>query len=77
MAWITHFEVRSGTGQQQPSRVVGKVKVFDLPDGEPVVQIDTFGSDQREMPGKQSQTIQLDRKAAQELFEILRDTYKL
>jgi len=76
MAWITHFEIRDGNGRLQPSRVTGQVKVFDLPDGGPVVQIDTFGSAEREILGKQSQTIQLGREAARELFDILRETYR-
>jgi hypothetical protein len=75
MAWVTHFERRDGTGRLQPSRVVGLVKVFELPDRRSVVQIDTNGSADRANPGKQSQTIQLGREAAQELFDILKRTY--
>lgn len=51
------------------------VKVFELTDGRPVVQIDTNGSADRANPGKQSQTIQLGREAAKELYDILRRTY--
>jgi hypothetical protein len=53
------------------------VKIFDLPDGGSVIQIDTEGSTDRANPGKQSQTIQMGREAAQELFEILKRTYGL
>ncbi len=75
MAWVTSFERREGTGRLQPSRVVGLVKVFELPDRHPVVQIDTNGSADRANPGKQSQTTHLGREAARELFEILKRTY--
>ena len=75
MAWVTSFETRDGTGRPQPSKVVGLVKVFDLPEGDSVVQIDTNGSTERANPGKQSQTIQLGREAARELFDILKRTY--
>jgi hypothetical protein len=75
MAWIKNFEKRVGKGKLQPSQVVGVVKIFGLTDGRPVVQIDTNGSADRANPGKQSQTIQLGRDAAKELFDILKGTY--
>ena len=75
MAWIKSFETRDGTGKLQPSQVVGLVKIFEPTDGNPIVQIDTNGSADRANPGKQSQTIQLGREAARELFEILKRTY--
>jgi hypothetical protein len=56
--------------------VVGFVKVLEIPDGGRVVQIDTRGSDDRAIPGKQSQTIQLGREAARELFGVLKRTYQ-
>lgn len=75
MAWIRSFERREGGGRVQPSQVVGFIKIFDLPDGGPVIQIDTEASSNRANPGKQSQTIQIGREAAQELFETLKRTY--
>jgi hypothetical protein len=75
MAWIESFEKRDGTGKLQPSQVVGLVKIFEPTDGQPIVQIDTNGSADRANPGKQSQTIQLGREAARELFDILKRTY--
>jgi len=75
MAWIRNFETRDGKGKIQPSQVVGLVKIFALTDGKPVVQIDTNGSADRANPGKQSQSIQLGREAARELFDILKRTY--
>jgi len=75
MAWIKSFETRAGKGKLQPSQVIGLVKIFELTDGRPVVQIDTNGSADRANPGKQSQTIQLGRDAARELFDIFKRTY--
>jgi hypothetical protein len=75
MAWIKTFETRDGRGKLQPSQVVGVVKIFEPSDGNPIVQIDTNGSADRANPGKQSQTIQLGREAARELFDILKRTY--
>ena len=74
MAWIKSFEKRDGRGKLQPSQVVGVVKIFEPTDGNPIVQIDTNGSADRANPGKQSQTIQLGREAARELFDILKRT---
>ena len=75
MAWIKSFQKRDGRGKLQPSQVVGLVKIFEPADGNPIVQIDTNGSADRANPGKQSQTIQLGREAARELFDILKRTY--
>jgi hypothetical protein len=75
MAWIKNFETPDGNGKRQPSEVVGLVKVFEPSDRSPIVQIDTNGSADRANPGKQSQTIQLGRTAAKELFDILKRTY--
>jgi len=46
-------------------------------DGKTLLQIDTGGSDARENPGKQSQTIQLDLEGAKTLYEILGETFAL
>jgi hypothetical protein len=75
MAWVTKFETRDGRGKLQPSEVVGLVKIFEVADGRRLVQIDTNGSADRANPGKQSQTLQLGREAAKELFDILKRTY--
>jgi hypothetical protein len=75
MAWITSFERTPGSGKLHPTQLVGHVKVFAT-ENMPIIQIDTLGSDDRENPNKQSQTIQIGREAAQQLFQILKDTYE-
>jgi hypothetical protein len=72
---VKNFETRDGSGKLQPSQVVGLIKTFEPTEGHPIVQIDTSGSADRANPGKQSQTIQLGRVAARELFDILKRTY--
>lgn len=46
-------------------------------DGRVLLQIDTYGRDTREIPGKKSQTIQLDREGAESLFNILKREFGL
>jgi hypothetical protein len=56
MAWIKRFEQRPGAGRIQPSQVVRILKIFELSDSAPITQIDTRGSAERAIPGKQRQT---------------------
>ena len=42
-----------------------------------LIQLDTRGSEDREKPGKLSQTLQLDRKGAEQLMQILRKEFGL
>jgi hypothetical protein len=75
MAWVKSIERKSGDGKLQPTQLIAQVKVF-APNGElPIVQIDTYGSEDRKIPGKQSQTLQLGKEAAFELYKILKETY--
>lgn len=46
-------------------------------DGRVLLQIDTYGRETREIPGKKSQTIQLDREGAIALFRILKQEFSL
>ncbi|MCS0495280.1 hypothetical protein NVS89_09230 [Ancylobacter sp. MQZ15Z-1] len=75
MAWIKSIARADAKGKLQPTEVVAVVKVFDTANATSIVQIDTHGSDDRENPGKQSQTIQFGEEAAKQLFEIFRETY--
>jgi hypothetical protein len=45
-------------------------------DGHVILQIDTYGRDTREHPGKQSQTIQLDRQGAKALCDIIKHEFQ-
>lgn len=39
--------------------------------GERILQLDTYGSEARKIPGKVSQSIQLDESSARDLMEIV------
>ena len=43
--------------------------------GRKVLQINTYGSEERANPGKLSQTLQFSEAGARELFELLRREY--
>jgi len=43
--------------------------------GRPVLHLETYGSSQRAIPGKVSQSLELDEDAARELLAILRRTF--
>jgi hypothetical protein len=45
-------------------------------DGRVLLQIDSYGRDTREVPGKQSQTMQLDRDGAWALYSILKQEFQ-
>jgi hypothetical protein len=75
MAWVTSFQKEKASGRIQPTQVDAIVKIFNTQDDRIVVQIDTRGSEDRENPGKQSQTLQLGEEAAKQLFDILKQTY--
>lgn len=46
-----------------------------MPDGTRAVQLETYGSDERKMQGKTSQTIEIDRDRAADLIRILREAF--
>ena len=78
MAFVREIEVSwDARGTLHPTQVDAKIKVISTAGDDPIVQIDTFGSDQRKIDGKVSQTLQLDRKAATELIAILSKAYRL
>jgi hypothetical protein len=42
-----------------------------------IIQIDTYGSEDREIKNKISQSIQIDREMAVELLKILKDEFNI
>ena len=53
-----------------------KYGVVGYGDGK-LIQLNTYGSKEREFPGKLSQTLQLDREQAIKLINILERTFDL
>ncbi len=75
MAWVSSVEQKEGNGKIQPTQVVAYAKVFPTESNTKILQIDTYGSSDRQIPGKQSQTLQFGPEAAAQLYRILKDTY--
>ena len=72
MARISSFVPRPKADRVSAHKAIeAKYSVFEC-DGLKLIQIDTFGSDEREIPGKVSQTIQLDASSASALYGILK-----
>ncbi len=76
MALITKFEQDSRNFKSiHPTTVTAKY-IIDNSANKTTIQINTYGSDNREIPDKLSQTIQLDEAAAKQLFEILKKNFR-
>jgi hypothetical protein len=76
VAVIISFERATGTNlSRHRTDVEAKVFTFGGGSNGPIVQISTYGSADRQFPDKVSQTIQLDRAAAQKLWSILGEEY--
>lgn len=76
MALIRSFTLKHMERNSLHEEIDTTYTVFER-DGRVLLQIDSYGSESREMPGKKSQTIQLDRQGATALFNILRREFNL
>ncbi len=72
MALIKSYEHKSMDRNSIHDGIDATTTTFER-DGRKFVQVDRYGRAEREIPGKTSQTFQLDGKSARELFDILRD----
>ena len=71
MAVIRNFTRREiGREAVHPTSVECYFHVFDV-NGATILQLDTQGSKTRKQPGKQSQTLQLNRDSARMLRDII------
>ena len=57
--------------KRHPTETECRAFSFETPDGETLLQLDTFGSTTRENPGKGSQTIQVNERAAAQLMKLI------
>jgi hypothetical protein len=71
MARIVSFKELEAGKRSRPHTEVECGYAIVSVDGQTLLQLDTYGSDEREIPGKVSQSIQLDRSAAERLGQIL------
>jgi len=75
MAMIKNFKVGSLSRNSIHDGIDATYSVFER-DGRSFVQIDTHGRESREIPGKKSQTIQLDRDSGAALYSILKRAFR-
>lgn len=74
MAYITGFRHAPGDRRGVHKPVECGWSTFEV-EGRRLLQLDTYGSDDRAMPGKTSQSVQLDEEAARTLVGLLRETF--
>jgi hypothetical protein len=70
MALIIRYEERPLDPRRIHAGVVCGYRAVDL-NGRRILQLETYGSPDRKMPDKVSQSLQLDESAAQELKRII------
>ena len=75
MALIRNFELGTMTRNSIHDPIDATYTIIRT-DDRSFVQIDTFGRDSREIPGKKSQTIQLDKNSGLQLIKILKDAFQ-
>lgn len=75
MALVTAFEPsqKERTTVHRPTRCLYAVVEGDA--GKRFLQLDTLGSEERQIADKVSQSIQFDRRAAEQLLQLLRQTF--
>jgi len=75
MALITALKQITKDRQSVHAEVECAYSVFTGSDGEKYVQLETFGSLERKIPGKTSQAIQLNESSAASLKHIIEQTF--
>ncbi len=76
MVLITDFEkmLSSGTARSRTTSSCG-YRLVDLADGTPVVQLETYGSAERKLTAKASQSLEINREMAGDLIRILHEAF--
>ena len=74
MAFVERFEQRPLEPTRQHSAVICGFRAVEI-GGRRLLQLETYGSQQRKMPEKVSQVIQLDESGARELKRILEQSF--
>jgi hypothetical protein len=69
MAVVRAFEEKELDRQSKHSEVEATISLVEA-DGEKFVQIDTYGSPNRAMPGKVSQSLRLSKSAFEQLVNL-------
>ncbi|MEU4036608.1 hypothetical protein [Streptomyces collinus] len=74
MALIKEFQSVSSESQRLHGPVTCGYRTFTTA-GRRVLQLDTYGSTDRQIPDKISQSVQLDEAAARELLKIIQNSF--
>ncbi|GHD89408.1 hypothetical protein [Streptomyces naganishii] len=74
MALIREFQQVSSDTQKLHGPVTCGYRTFTV-NGRRVLQLDTYGSEERQIHGKISQSIQLDDDAARNLLRVLQEAF--
>lgn len=74
MAFIDEFTSVPSTASSLHGPVLCGWRVFDT-EGKRILQLDTYGSQDRQIRGKVSQSIQIDRESAGTLLKLIRDAF--
>lgn len=75
VARIRSFEQGTQTVSAHSTEVDCFHQIVAAPEGERLLHLSTFGSDTRASKPKSSQSIQLDREAAQALMDVLKRAF--
>lgn len=74
MARVRSIERIASNVQAHPTEVDCGWQIVESPDGR-LLQLSTYGSDQRKSQPKVSQTLQFDGAVAKQLVEVLRSAF--
>ena len=75
MALIRRFQSKAMDRNSIHDEIEASYTVFER-DGRTFIQLDSYGRGDRQIPGKKSQTIQLDKNGAEQLVGILKQAFK-
>lgn len=75
MALVTMIEAREKEIRSVHQATTCTYTTFVDEDGTPYLQLETYGSKEREIPGKVKQTLQFNERSAAQLLKILLDTF--
>jgi hypothetical protein len=75
MAIVRNFNQTAAHGGPHPTEADAQWSIVTTPTGEKLLQISTFGSDNRASQPKVSQTLQFDRSVAVRLIEAIEATF--
>jgi hypothetical protein len=74
MALVREFQQVGSDRNAVHKPVLCGWRAFEI-DGQTILQLDTYGSDERQIPNKVSQSFQLDRAGAAIVLKLIHDTF--